>query len=131
MPTSAELIQAQRDFEQERGLDRFNTVAHSLERMQGELNEAVEAYLHQTPRDLLLETIDVTIFAHSLMGRLADHLGITPEQVDELVVQKMAANETKYDEAFFQNGWDTSQAITVARHWWNLGLHEEKWIRDE
>jgi hypothetical protein len=131
MPSTSELITMQQNFEQERGLDRFNTVAHSLERMQGELNEAVEAYLHQTPRDLLIEVIDVTIFAHSLMGRLADHLGLTPEDVDNLVMEKMAINYTKYDEAFFRNGWDTTQAITVARHWWNLGLHEEKWIRDE
>jgi hypothetical protein len=46
-------------------------------------------------------------------------------------MEKMAINYTKYDEAFFRNGWDTSQAITVARHWWNLGLHGEDWIRDE
>lgn len=126
MPTSAELIQAQRDFEQPRGLDTYNTHWHSLMRIQGELSEAVEAYLHETPKDLAVEIIDVVIFAHSMLGRIADELGWKPEDVDQLVEAKMAANHTKYDEVFFQNGHDTSTAITLARHWHNLGLNDER-----
>lgn len=95
-------------------------------RIQGELGEAVEAYLHETPKDLAVEIIDVVIFAHSMLGRIADELGWKPEDVDQLVEAKMAANHTKYDEVFFQNGHDTSTAITLARHWHNLGLNDER-----
>lgn len=123
MPTSAELILAQKDFEQPRGLDRHNTYWHSLMRMQGELSEAVEAYFEGQPKEL---AVDVVIFAHSMLGKLADELGWQPEDMDQLIEAKMAANYIKYDQAFFENGHSTATAMTLARHWHNLGLAEER-----
>jgi hypothetical protein len=126
MPTSAELIEAQRHFEAERGLDTFNTIAYGLYRTQVELDEAKHAHEYETPADLLIELIDVQIFTHSLMGKLANQLGLEPEAVDRMVEAKMAANYSKYDTAFFENGHSTATAMTLARHWHNLGLHEER-----
>lgn len=112
-------------------MDTFNTIDYGLDRTRQELDEAKYAHEYETPEALLYELIDVQIFIHSLMGKVANQLGVEPAAIDQMIETKMAANHTKYDEAFFRNGWDTSQAITVARHWWNLGLHEEDWIRDE
>lgn len=126
MPTSAELIDSQRHFEEARGLDTFNTVSYGLERTQQELDEAKQAHTHETPEALLYELIDVQIFIHSLMGKVADQLGIEPEVIDRMIEAKMTANHSKYDLAFFQNGHDTATAISLARHWHNLGLHEER-----
>lgn len=126
MPSSAELIQAQRDFEQPRGLDRFNTIEYGLDRTRQELDEARHAHENETPLALLFELIDVQIFVHSLMARVADELDIEPAHVDRMIEIKMAHNHEKYDEAFFNNGYDTGTAITMARHWHNLELNDER-----
>lgn len=126
MPTSANLIEAQRYFEEARGLDKFNTIEFALNRTRQELDEAVHAYHHETPEHFLYELIDMNIFLHSILGTVAADIGITPEQVDQMIEAKMAVNHAKYDLAFFQNGHDTATAITLARHWHNLGLHEER-----
>lgn len=125
MPTSAELIHAQRDFEIPRGLNTYNTYWHSLLRMQEELSEAIEAYLHETPQALATEVVDVVIFSHSLLGRLAEQMGWEPEDVDQLIEAKMAKNHMKYDEEFFYSR-KPEDAIACARHWWNLGLADEQ-----
>lgn len=125
MPTSSELIHAQRDFEIPRGLNTYNTHWLSLMRMYEELGEATEAYLHETPKDLATEVCDVVIFAHSLLGRLAEQMGWSPEDIDQLIEAKMAKNHVKYDEEFFTSR-KPEDAIACARHWWNLGLADEQ-----
>lgn len=129
MPTSSELIQAQRDFEIPRGLNNYNTHWHSLLRMQEELSEAIEAYLHETPQALATEVVDVVIFSHSLLGRLAEQMGWEPSDIDQLIEAKMAANHRKYDEEFFATR-KPENAIACARHWWNLGLADEEFRND-
>jgi hypothetical protein len=130
MPTSADLIEAQRYFEKSRGLDRLNTIEYGLDRTRQELDEAQHAHEYETPWALLFELIDVQIFVHSLMGRLADELEIEPAYVDHMIEIKMAHNHEKYDEAFFNNGYETGIAIAMARHWHNLGLSEERFGND-
>lgn len=97
--------------------------------MQQELSEAIEAYLHETPKDLATEVCDVVIFAHSLLGRLAEQMGWEPEDIDQLIETKMALNHTKYDEDFFASR-KPEDAIACARHWWNLGLADEQLAND-
>ena len=107
-------------------MDTFNTIDYGLDRTRQELDEAKYAHEHETPEALLYELIDVQIFIHSLMGKVADQLGVDPEAIDQMIETKMAANHTKYDQAFFGNGHSTETAITLARHWHNLGLSEER-----
>lgn len=130
MPTSCELIIMQKEFEAPRGLDKFNSPKYSMSRIQNEVDEAVEALNEGDTRALAVELVDVIIFAHSLLGKLADELGLQPEDIDQLVEAKMAHNHEKYNEAFFNNGHDTATAITLARHWHNLGLDEERLTND-
>lgn len=125
MPTSSELIQAQREFEIPRGLHTHNTYGHSLFRIQEEWLEAVDALMNETPHDLMMETIDIVIFCHSLLGNLAEGLGIEPADIDRLIETKVLVNHRKYDEEFFHSR-STADAIVCARHWWNLGLADEQ-----
>jgi len=124
MPTYAQSIREQRLFEEPRGLQEFNTIAFGLLRCQEELLEAqYEAYKGNLEA-LLTEVIDVTIFAHSIIGRLCEELGLAPEQVDTMVEQKFAHNHHKYDERFWI-GRQTSDAIKTARHWHNNGIVQD------
>ncbi|WP_438980241.1 hypothetical protein [Polynucleobacter sp.] len=111
-------------------MDTFNTIDYGLDRTRQELEEARHAHKNETPWALLFELIDVQIFVHSLMARVADELDIEPAHVDRMIEIKMARNHEKYDEAFFNNGYDTGTAITMARHWHNLGLSEERFGND-
>lgn len=129
MPTAAELIHAQRDFEIPRGLNTYNTHWLSLMRMYEELGEATDAEIAGDNRHLATEVVDVVIFAHSLLGRLCEELGWNPEDIDQLIEAKMAHNHAKYDEDFF-NTLKTPDAIRAARHWHNLQLNEERWGND-
>lgn len=124
MPTYAQSIREQRLFEEPRGLEEFNTIAFRLLRLQEELLEAqYEAYKGNLEA-LLTEVIDVTIFAHSIISKLCEELGIAPEQVDTMVENKFSHNQKKYDESHFL-GRTTADAIKRARHWHNNGLGEE------
>lgn len=123
MPTYAQSIREQRLFEEPRRLKEFNTIAFGLLRLQEELLEAqYEAYKgdHEA---LLTEVIDVTIFAHSIISKLCEELGLAPEQIDTIVEQKFAHNHHKYDERFWI-GRQTGEAIKAARQWHNNGLGE-------
>lgn len=130
MPSSAEIIHQQREFESERGLDTYNTIQFGLLRLYEEVNEAFQAYQNEPPENLMYELIDVVIFAHSLLGRVAENLNIEPEAIDQAVDRKMLANFTKYDLDFFNNGHDTATAIKHARHWHNLSLNDERLAND-
>jgi len=124
MPTYAEGIRTQQDFESERGLTQLNSIAFGLLRMQEELLEAQYEHLKGDLEAMLVEVIDVTIFAHSVIGQLCEALGVAPEQVDTMVEDKFFKNTRKYDERFFK-GRMTSEAIKTARHWHNNGLGDQ------
>lgn len=124
MPTYAESIREQREFEQARGLDEYNTIAFGLLRLQEELLEAQHEHLKGDNEAMLVEIIDITIFAHSVIGQLCEALGIAPEQIDTMVEDKFFKNTRKYDERFFK-GRMTSEAIKTARQWHNNGLGQE------
>ena len=124
MPTYAQSIREQRLFEEPRGLGEYNTIAFGLLRLQEELLEAQYEAHKGNLEALLTEIIDVTIFAHSVIGNLCEELGIAPEQVDTMVEQKFGHNHKKYDLQFFQ-GRMTSEAMKTARHWHNNGLTEQ------
>lgn len=124
MPTYAEGIRTQQDFESERGLTQLNSIAFGLLRMQEELLEAQYEHLKGDLEKLLIEVLDVSIFAQSVLAKLCDELGVAPEQIDRMVSLKYASNRRKYDPAFFQ-GRMTSEAIKTARHWHNNGLGDQ------
>ncbi len=131
---TAELIKAQAEFEQPRGLDSYNTIYTGIQRMLDEAEEAQQEIFNTdgTSKDEVdyqafsLEIIDTIIFAHSILGQVCSLTGTSAEEMEKLLESKLQRNQEKYDEAFFNNGWDTATAIRVARHWWNLGLHEEQ-----
>jgi len=121
MPTYAEGIRHQNNFEHTRGLSELNSIAYGLLRMQEELLEALYEQLKGDLEKLFIEVLDVTIFAHSVLAKLCEELEIAPEQVDTMVQAKYSANERKYDEAFFK-GRMAMEGIKTARHWHNNGL---------
>lgn len=119
MPTTAELIDAQYCFEEERGLLEFNIPPHSFFRLFEELEEVIEAYSRSNDLDVLRELIDCLIFIHSIFGQYARKLGISPERVDQMIEEKMAINQIKYDTRYFRAGKPTKQALQEAKRAWN------------
>ena len=132
MPTSAELITHQRQFEGARGLDTFNTLDLAIDRMQEELDEAKAELKTGDTMALLFEVIDTVIFAHSIFSKLCYQLGIPEDYVDNYIDQKMEHNFNKYHEDHFDlvglevggKTYTTRDAIDRARHHHNHELPE-------
>lgn len=118
MPTSADLIDAQYIFEEERGLLGYNIPPHAFFRLFDELEETIEAYEQKDDFEVLKELIDVNVFLHSLFGYYTRKLGLAPEQVDRMVEQKMEQNNVKYSREWF-DGNTPEEALKKAKEAWN------------
>lgn len=118
MPTSAELIDFQYDFEEPRGLLEHNKGARGVSRMLDEVAEAVTELEDGNLNEMIGEVIDVVIFAHSILGWLARETGIPYDGIDRMIEQKMECNHQKYRVELFSQ-YPVEEAIKIAREEWN------------
>ena len=118
MPTSAELLDAQYEFELPRGLLIYNRGAKGLSRMLEEAGEAIDDFEAGKLPEMMIELCDVIIFAHSILGWLARETGTPYEGIDRMIEQKMERNSEKYALRFF-DGVSTEEGLRQAREEWN------------
>lgn len=119
MPTSAELIDCQYDFELPRGLLTINRGERVVDRLLDEVDELRTEIQQKNYFEAIYEAIDVVIFAHSIMGWLARETGIAYEEVDQMVAKKFARNHQKYDIEIFKQ-YEPETAIKVSRDTWEM-----------
>lgn len=121
MPTSAELIDAQYDFELPRGLLDFNQPPRVFYRLLEEVGEMWEEVDQGKWAEALREGADIVIFAHSILGYLARQAGIGYEDVDRIIEAKMAQNHEKYHLGHW-DGRTTAEAMEYSKEVWNKEL---------
>lgn len=110
------------------GLKEYNGIAHSLTRMDMELDECFEALELGDREALIYELIDVILFAAT--GLVA--LDVTDEQASDYLEQKHKMNEHRYDPEFFVSVgmhllgkiFTAEDAIARAKHFDKNGLPE-------
>ena len=117
MPTSAEMIDLQYNFEEPRGLLDHNTGTFALHRLCDELGEAWEEHDRKDYFKMLKELIDVQVFAFSILGDLCRKLDIAYEEVDRLMIETMQKAEAKYKIEHFKNR-SPEEAIAYSRKVW-------------
>lgn len=125
MSELASMVYFQREiFEKPRNLWRHNTPEFGLDRTIEEIEEA-RAELTENPNwgAFLDELADVVIFVTSVAAHAIDQAGLEDTALSDAVIRKLNRNLTKYDEDFF-GLQPISISLVNARHWWNLGLHE-------
>lgn len=113
-----DLMDMQVEFERQRGLDKLNTPEYSLMRIGVELDEANTAFREGTDRELLEEVADIVIFSSSLLANIATKMDISFEEVEQVIGNKMANNQIKFDVGFF-NGVAPDKAMKTAKDWWD------------
>jgi len=113
----SELVSYQKDWETKRRIDNPN---HNIDRIQVELDEAREA---TSPKDRLIELIDVAIITAGGMYKLCDELGIPYSEVDLMLRDKLQINELKYNPKLFE-GVTPEQGQMLARYYWALDQPE-------
>lgn len=125
MPTFAELIDWQREFEGQRGL-LSQDMKSRFERGEEEWGEARAELELENWIDFLLEMADVSIFTAALVMRVIDHLGLPNDYFDKLIEKKLAHNHEKYCEDYFGIGGlhDALANMRRAKHTWNNGEPE-------
>jgi hypothetical protein len=117
MPTSAQLIDAQYEFESPRGLLEYNKGARGVSRMLFEVDEAIDELEAGRLPEMMTEIVDMVIFAHSILGWLARETGTRYEDIDRLIEQKMETNLIKYDLRFF-DGKTPDEALREVKEAW-------------
>jgi NTP pyrophosphatase (non-canonical NTP hydrolase) len=114
-----QLMAQQADFEATRiGIDGsladLNTLEYGIERgLIGESYEALEAVMAGQLSLAKEEVIDVLIF----IATVANHLGMTPDEVSETAENKMATNFKKYDPALIE-GRTVADGMAYAKSVW-------------
>jgi phosphoribosyl-ATP pyrophosphohydrolase len=113
----SELIRKQQEFETPRGLDKQGMVGR-LYRWLQEWEEAMVEAKKGDNEALLWEVADLNIFAASMFGELCTELGIAPEQIDNMLEEKMKINNQKYQIHYFED-LPTERAVELARYVWH------------
>lgn len=116
------LIERQGTWEAKRGITQEINGRYNVNRIQTELDEMKA---ETDPLRALEEAIDVCIILAGGMAQACKALGLDPLQVDWMVMDKLAKNDIKYDEPFFQSR-DPKDAIRAARHYAAVGLSPEE-----
>ena len=131
MPTISELIYKQHEFQEPRGLNKFNTPKRAFERFMEEVEEMYWEIAVEDENKALEELVDVFIIGGAIALSLCHLTGKSPEEFEAMVHKKFSHNEIKYDQDFFNNGLPLDDALRIAKHWWDLGLHEDNWHSKE
>jgi len=118
MPTSAELIDAQYEYELARNLLDHNSGLWAIYKMVEEMGEFWEEHDRNDPRRKLEELVDLISFAHSIAGQLCRELDIAYEVVDQMMINTIEKMKRKYPVELFEKH-EPEIAMRIAKSNWS------------